>query len=489
MNPGENRAATATGTMVPHRLAPLFDFKSIAVVGASDNAAGGPRGLRTLQTLGFEGRYYPVNTRAETVGGMKAYPNVSSLPEVPDMVFVVIPSRGVPDVIDECSKIGVKAAVINTAGFLEIGGEGAELQARITATARSKGPLVIGPNCLGLLSLVNRCSAFDGQVPGHAGNVAVMSASGGLMNEVMTTGEPRGIGFSHCVSSGNEAGVTAADLIDYFVADPYTDVILSILEEVRDPEGFVAACERARAACKPIVILKMGRSPLGVQSVFTHTGAIAGNDAIYATLFRQLGITQVNDIDELCDMGALFSAAVPVLRKHRLETTGIIEISGGGKELFCDTCAAAGVDLPQLSEEGAAKLTEVMHGEYVASNPVDTGGSWGMPSKDEVYPAALEIFASEPTIDVIVSRYTIPRAGELGRLNQRIDEMQAARAAHPDKFFAVISRTTGPWCPEWEDAVRENGIPFLQGYGRGPRALGRLAEYSRAVHGVALNRA
>jgi len=204
----------------PHRLAPLFDFSSIAVVGASDSGPGGPRGLKTLQTLGYQGRYYPVNLRASTVGGMQAYPNVSSLPEVPDMALIAIPAQFVPATIDECADIGVKAAVIVSAGFLEVGGEGAELQARITATARSRGPLVIGPNCLGLVSVVNKCAAFDGAPPAHTGNVAVISNSGGLMNETMWTAVPRGVGFSHCVSCGNEAGVTTADLIDYLVADP-----------------------------------------------------------------------------------------------------------------------------------------------------------------------------------------------------------------------------------------------------------------------------
>jgi acetate---CoA ligase (ADP-forming) len=468
---------------VNHRLAPLFDFSSIAVVGASDSGPNGPRGLRTLQKLGFQGTYYPINVRASTVGGMQAYPNLSSLPEVPDLALVAIPAAGVPAVIDECADLGVKAAVIVSAGFLEVGGEGAELQARITATARSRGPLVVGPNCLGLVSLVNRCSTFEGEPPPYTGNVAIVSNSGGLMNETMWTGGPRGIGFSHCVSCGNEAGVTTADLIDYFVADPHTDVVLSILEMVRDRPGFIDACTRARAASKPIVVLKMGRSEKGKRSVATHTGADAGDDAEYTELFRQLGVVQVTDLDELVDMGVLLASAAPLLRQRRLERTGIIEISGGGKELACDTCDAAGVELPELSEGGAAKLTEAMKGEYPATNPLDSGGSWSGADKDVVYPAALEVFATEPEIDVVVSRYTIPRAGSLGKLGQRIEEMQAAREAHPDRLFVVLSRTSDQWSPEWEAAVREHQIPFLQGYGRGPRALGRLAAYSRFVHG------
>ena len=470
---------------VPHRLAPLFDFSSIAVVGASDNAAGGPRGLQPLEALGFQGRYYPVNARAETVHGMKAYPNVSSLPEVPDMAMIAIPRRAIPDVVEECADCGVKAAVLVAAGFVEFDAEGAELQERITRTARSRGPLLVGPNCLGLVSIVNRCAAF-GRLPvtaTHPGNVAVISHSGGLMNEVLSAGVPRGIGFSHLVSVGNEAGVTSADLLDYFVADPSTDVVLAILEMARDPELFVAACERARAARKPIVILKMGRSEKGAYSAFTHTGALAGNDAIYSAFFRQQGITQVNDLDELIDMGVLFSAARGILQEHRLERTGVIEISGGGKELTCDTAAAAGVLLPTLSEDGESTLRTAMHDEYPATNPLDSGGGWADADKAEVYPAALEVFATEPDIDVVISRYTIPQSGELGALTQRIAEMEAARAAHPERLFVVLSRTTDRWAPSWEDAVRSHRIPFLQGYGRGPRALAHLAAYSRFLHG------
>jgi acyl-CoA synthetase (NDP forming) len=227
----------------------------------------------------------------------------------------------------------------------------------------------------------------------------------------------------------------------------------------------------------------MGRSEKGAYSAFTHTGAFAGNDAIYSTFFRQQGITQVNDLDELVDMGVLFAAARPILREHRLERTGVIEISGGGKELTCDTAAAAGVPLPALSEDGESTLRTAMHDEYPATNPLDSGGGWADADKAEVYPAALEVFATEPDIDVVISRYTIPQTGELGALTQRIAEMEAARAAHPDRLFVVLSRPTDRWAPSWEEAVREHHIPFLQGYGRGPRALAHLAAYSRFLHG------
>ncbi|HZT05598.1 MAG TPA: CoA-binding protein [Chloroflexota bacterium] len=471
-----------------HRLSPLFKFSSVAMVGASDNSAMGGRPYQALQSLGFTGRYYPINARNDRVHGLQAYPNVSSCPEPPEMVVIAIPREGVPTVVDECARVGVKAAVILAAGFVDLDTHGAELQAQVSETARKSGLLVIGPNCLGLASVVNKCAASSAAPPTELGNVALISHSGGLMNEVISCGVPRGIGFSHVVSAGNEVGVNAADLIDFFVDDPATDVILSILETARDPERFAKACARAAESRKPIVLLKMGRTPRGARSAYTHTGANAGDDAAYTTLFRQYGIVQVNDIDELVDMGALLSASIGVLRRRRLERTAIIEISGGGKELLCDTAAAAGVELPEPSPAALEALTKGLPEDTYPTNPIDTGGSWVQPDKAVVYPLTLDVFASEPAVDVIVSRYTIPRTGELGVLRDRLAELDAARAAHPDRLFPVLSRTCDQFCEEWEQVVRERRIPFLQGYGRGMRALGLLAEYSRFVHGPALDR-
>lgn len=467
-----------------HRLSSLFDFSSIAVVGASDTNHTGLGTYRALQTLGFEGRYYPINPRRAEVHGLKAYADLASLPEVPEMVVIAIPREGVPDVVEAAAERGVKAVVILSAGFLELDELGAELQSRISATARASGLLVNGPNCLGLASVVRRTAACSMSVQGlRPGNVGVISNSGGLMNEVMSCGGGRGIGFTHLVSSGNEAGVTSADVIDFFVEDPDTHVILGILETARDSELFVRAAERALAARKPVVVLKMGSSEKAARSTLTHTGAMAGSDAVYSALFRQKGIIRVNDIDELVEMGALFSASIGVLRGHRLERTAIIEISGGGKGLVSDTAAAAGVELPDLPKDMVESLRERLPDFIEPSNPMDTGGSWGEPVKAQVYPIVLEAFASQPDVDIVLSRYTVPRTGEMGPLNQRLDEMEAARTAHPDRLFGILSRTSDQFCDEWAEVIRERHIPFVQGYGRGLRAIARLAEYSRAVHG------
>lgn len=458
----------------------------MALVGASDTNNTGLGPWRALQTLGFSGRYYPINPRRDEVHGQKAYPSVTSLPEPPDMVVIAVPRDFVPAVVDECAQRGVKGAVICSAGFLEQDAAGAEMQAHISAVCRDSGLLLIGPNCFGVASLANRCAGISANLAGiETGNVGVISNSGGLLNEITSYGSGRGIGFSHLVSSGNEAGVTAAEVLDYLVDDPATDVILAVLESVRNPALFVEAAGRALTAGKPIVVVKMGSSEKGARSTVTHTGALAGSDAVYSALFRQKGVTRVNDIDELIDMGSLFSTSVSVLRQRRLEKAAIIEISGGGKGLVSDTAEAAGVELPDLAPDAAEALGKGLPDKIYATNPIDTEGSWGDSTKPEVYPLVLESFASQPYIDMVISRYSLPRAGGLGPLEARLKELDTARAAHPDRLFAILSRTSDQFSDEWLAAVRERNLPFAQGYGRGLRAFGRLAEYSRAFHGPA----
>lgn len=465
-----------------HRLAPLFNFSSLAVIGASESGSHAASSYRALQQLGFQGQFYPVNPRRAEINGMKAYPSVGDIPGPVDAALVVIPQRFVVRAVEECADRGTRAVIIISAGFAEAGAEGREVQNQLTSLIRQRDLLVVGPNCLGMISVANHCGAWSGMLPEglHAGSIGVVSNSGGLLNEVTSYGTSRGLGFSHMVSSGNEAGLTSADMIDFYVSDPATSVILAILETVRDPDLFVKAAERAAAARKPLVVLKMGASQKGLQAAQTHTGALAGSDDVYSAFFRQRGIIRVNDIDELIDMGVLLSHAVDVLRVHPTERVGIIEISGGGKGLFCDTSARAGVDLPDLAPETLDRLKDLP--DYIdLTNPMDTGGSWNQPDKATVYPQVLDAFASQPDMDVIVSRYTIPRQGPLNALNDRLSEMQAARTQHPDRLFVVLSRTADQFTDEWRQAIQQQDVAFLPGYGRGMQALGKLGDYSRFI--------
>ncbi len=464
-----------------HRLDALFRFSSVAVVGASEGSSYGSGPYRALQALGFPGSYVPVNPRRDQVHGVRAYPDVASLPADVDMAVVVVGRELVVPSLVAAADRGARAAVVISAGFVEADERGAELQAELSALARRRDILVVGPNCFGVASVIDRCAAFTGSGLENArtGNVAVLSNSGGLLNEVISYGNARGIGFSRLASTGNEAGVTGAEILDYYVEDPHTDVILAILEAVRDPALFVEVAGRAVAARKPIVALKLGASEKAAQSALTHTGALAGSDDVYSALFRQKGITRVADIDELVEMGALLSGAVPVLRRRPLERAAVIEISGGGKGLVCDAAERAGVGLPELAAETISALEAVLPAGTRVSNPLDTGLTWGGSSMDDFYARGLQALACDPSVDVVVSRFTVPRDGGIGSLRARVDELKAAREAHPDRLFAVLSRTADRFADEWASVVGDERLVFLQGYGRGLWALGRLAEYSR----------
>ena len=422
-----------------HRLDPLFSFSSLAVVGASESSGYGSGPYRSLQAIGFKGQYFPVNPRRAEVHGVRAYPDVASLPSEVDAALIVVGRELVVPSVAAAADRGARAFVIVSAGFLEADERGAELQAQLSALARERGILAIGPNCFGVASIVDRTAAFVGSGLGEArtGNVAVLSNSGGLLNEVISYGNARGIGFSRLASTGNEAGLTGADVLDYYVDDPHTDVILAILEAVRDPALFLQVADRAVAARTPLVVLKLGASEKAARSALTHTGARAGSDEVISALFRQKGITRVNDIDELVEMGCLLSGAVPVLRRRPLERTAVMEISGGGKGLVCDTAARAGVELPDLAPATVAGLEACLPKGTHVSNPLDTGLTWNGSAMDPFYARGLRLLAADPSVDVVLSRYTVPREGSLGPLRARVEELKEVRAEYPDRLFGV----------------------------------------------------
>jgi acyl-CoA synthetase (NDP forming) len=466
-----------------HRIEPLFKFGAFALVGASDSAGMGLTAYRNLEYLGYTGVYYPVNPRREQVHGVRAYADPASIPGPIDAALVAIGRDGVVAAVRACAARGARAVVLPGAGFAEFDERGRALQAELAAVARDYGLLLVGPNCFGVASLTHRCAAYAGNLGDvRAGNVGVISHSGGLLGDVLSYGTSRGLGFSHVGSLGNETVVSAADLLDYFVADPSTDVVLALLETVRNPALFLAAADRALAAGKPIVVLKLGASVKGARSTLTHTASLSTSDAVYDAVFRQKGMTRVRDLDELIDMAVLAAGALPVLRRQPVERAAVIEVSGGGKEVACDTAEAAGVELPDPSEAAVALIRPALPEVVGVTNPLDTTGHWGSPFLDALYPLALRVFATEPNVEIVVSRYTIPRSGSIGPLRQRLDELAAARVAHPDVLFVVLGRNADQVSEEWARVVRDEGVIFLRGYGRGMQALGRLIAYSRRLH-------
>jgi acyl-CoA synthetase (NDP forming) len=463
--------------------APLFDFSSMAFVGASDSSHFGLGAFRTMTDVGFEGQYFPVNPKRDFVHGTKAYPSISAIPHQVDAVIIAVARHLVLPAFDEAVAKGARVVTVFSGNFGEADEEGRVLQRRLGDRARESGVLLIGPNCMGAASVRNGRALYQGRGLAAAikGNLSIVSQSGGLLSEFIHYSNARSIGLDKLVSCGNEADVSCADLIDYYADDPATRVIVAIIETVRDPELFVRALEKAAAARKPVIVLKLGVSAKGARSALSHTGALAGDEAVLDALLRQKAAIRARDIDELVDLAAVFSHVGDRLADRPLERAAVIEISGGSCELVCDVAEAAGVLLPEPSPATSAVLQSVLQSYLAPANPVDTGLLWTNPAMGAVYPHALQAFASQDDIDMVVSRFIVPPDGELGALHERLAELDAARKNNPDRFFVVLSPTSNRYVDEWRAALAQHELVFVPGFRRAFSALGKLADYSRRI--------
>lgn len=469
--------------MAKRDLSPLFNFRSMVFVGASDSSHFGLGAYRAMREVGFDGAYYPINPKREIVHETKAYPSVADIPgDVEGAVIAVAREHVIPAFKQAIDK-GVKAVVVLSGNFGEGDDTGKALQAELAALARNNDVILIGPNCMGAASVLNGRALYQGRGMGAAikGGISVVSNSGGLMNEFLHYGNARALGFAHLVSSGNEADVSCSQLIDWYVDDPDTRVIVAILETVREPALFVEALDRAATAGKPVLVLKLGISVKGAASAITHTGAMAGDNAVWDALLDQKGAVRARDIDELVDLAAIFSNIGDILQKRPLERAAVLEISGGSCELVCDVAEAAGVDLPEPSGATEAAIRPLMQEFLHVANPIDIGYLWTNPAMGAIYPHALDAFARQDDIDIVVSRYIVPPEEAMGALHDRLAELDVARKAHPDRFFVVASPTSNQYQVEWKAALAQYGLPFVPGFNRAFSALGKLADYSRRI--------
>src|SRR3954468_9898442 len=275
----------------------LFRPQSIAVVGASENPTVGRRMVASLDRIGFAGAIYPVNPAYPTVLGHPCYPTLGDVPEAPDTAVFCLGYQRVLDAFIAAARRGIKGAVIYDGGFAEQGDEGRRLQDRIQAISREAGIALCGPNCMGVLNPHHPSTTYLGELRnpiGLAGNVGLVSQSGAVCISLLT--DIRRFGFSHVASSGNEAVLCAADYIEYLVEDPRTAVVGLFIETIREPERFVAALDRAAAAGKPVVVLKVGRSERARRAVPTHTGGTAGEPGAVSTLLRAHRAIEVPDL-------------------------------------------------------------------------------------------------------------------------------------------------------------------------------------------------
>ena len=373
----------------------LFRPKSIAVIGASDREGSvGATVIRNVLSGGFSGPVYAVNRRGAEVAGQRAYPDVRSLPEVPDLAVIATPPAAVPDVIGALGTCGTRAAVVLTAGLAAArDGEGRSLTQAMLEAAHPHLLRILGPNCVGLLVPglgINASFAHTSALPG---NLAFVSQSGGLTTAVLDWARSRGIGFSHFVSLGDAADVDFGDLLDYLGSDPATHAILLYIESVRAARKFMSAA-RAAARNKPVLAIKAGRAPEGARAVASHTGALAGSDEVYDAAIRRAGMLRVGTVLELFDAVETLSRAKPVYG----DRLAIMTNGGGPGVMATDALVRGGGRLASLSEQSLKRLDELLPGAWSHGNPVDIIGD----APVERYVATLETLLREPMADAVL---------------------------------------------------------------------------------------
>ncbi|ELS32108.1 MULTISPECIES: bifunctional acetate--CoA ligase family protein/GNAT family N-acetyltransferase [Pseudanabaena] len=374
-----------------HPLDCIFHPRSVAVIGASEREGSVGRTLLwNLIRSPFGGTVFPVNPQRHSILGIKSYPDIANVPEVVDLVVIATPAATVPQVIRECVAVGVKGAIIVSAGFKEVGEAGAVLEREILTEARRGGMRIIGPNCLGLMNpLVGLNATFAGAIA-RAGNVAFISQSGALCTSILDWSLGENVGFSAFVSIGSMLDVGWGDLIEYLGDDPHTHSIVLYMESIGNAHAFLSAA-REVAMDKPIIVLKVGHTEAAAKAAASHTGALTGSDEVLNAAFRRCGVLRVHTISDLFDMAEIL-AKQPRPKGNRLS---IVTNAGGPGAIATDALISGGGTLSALAPETLTELDRILPAQWSHHNPIDILGD----ASCDRYAQTLEVVANDQNSD------------------------------------------------------------------------------------------
>ena len=372
----------------------IFAPKSVAVIGATETPGSVGRTIVwNLLSSTFGGTIYPVNPKRPSILGIKAYPTLSAVPELVDLIVVVTPAKTIPAIIEEAVNLGVKSAIIISAGFKETGPEGLELEQQILAHARRGNMRIVGPNCLGVMSPVTGLNATFATTIAQRGSVGFISQSGALCTAILDWSLRENVGFSHFVSIGSMLDVDWSDLIYYLGDDPHTKSIVIYMETIGNARAFLSAA-REVALTKPIIVIKPGRTEGAAKAAASHTGSLTGSDEVLEVAFRRSGVLRVNSIAELFYMAEVLGKQ-PRPRGRRLT---ILTNAGGPGVLATDALITDGGELAPISPEIMESFNQLLPAAWSHNNPVDILGD----ASPERYAKALEIAARDPNSDGIL---------------------------------------------------------------------------------------
>jgi acetyl coenzyme A synthetase (ADP forming)-like protein len=450
-------------TAVVASLRPFFEPRSVAVVGASPRRGTiGGELFRNVLGGDFTGAAYPVNPKGAAVAGVRGYASVAEIPDPVDLAVISVPGEHVETAAEDALRSGVRALVVISAGFAEVGREGAERQERLLELVRAHGARLIGPNCLGIASAGPRLNATFAARSAPSGNIGFSSQSGALGLALLEAADSRGLGLSAFVSIGNKADVSSNDLLEWWEEDESTGVVLLYVESFGNPRRFGRLARRV-ARRKPILALKSGTSVSGQRAASSHTAALAGSEAGVDALFDQAGVIRAVSLEELIDVAALLSSQ-PEVRGRRV---GVLTNAGGLGILAADACDAAGLELPALASETTERLRALLPVEASLANPVDMLGS----ATAESYARALPVLLEDPNVDAALVLFVPAVSATADAVASAVDA--AARAAGADKpVLAVVMSSEGV-----PHALRAGSAAAAFAYPESAaRALGRAAE-------------
>jgi len=459
----------------------IFHPGSIAVVGASPNSGRTAAFLGSLIQFDYKGKLYPIHPKASEVSGLKAYPSILDVPGPVDHVICLIRAAFTPQLMTECAAKGVNLVQFFTAGFSETGEEeGIRLEKEIVEIARHGKVRVLGPNCMGIY-YPSLGISYQPFFPKESGCVGFLSQSGGNSMDLVMLGAARGVRFSKVVSFGNACDISEADLLEYFADDPETKIIIGYLEGTRDGRRLVQALQKA-AEAKPVIMLKGGRTEAGTKAAASHTGALAGSNVIWESLFRQSGVMQAYDMDELIDLVLLFQHLSPPQGRK----IGLIGIGGGSSVLLTDSCAEERLIVPSFPDEVRRGLREIIPKEVdpgtTVRNPVDLSVLGWNP---DILSKAIQAVAAYDEIDSILVHFGL----HAGALNPRFRKSVAADVdalikakrnlnkplvivLHDDHVSEVTKFSS-----DIQERCRQADIPVFPSFNRGARAMSRFVQH------------
>ncbi len=419
------------------RLGSLFQAKSLALVGATERSFWSNAAFRNCVDLGFEGYIHVVNTKGGLVYGQTAARSCAAIGEPVDVALLMLPSAALPEALEDLEVAGIHHAVVLSSGYAEAGADGAARQRRLAELAQAHGITLLGPNCPGFINYLDRVPVWTAAL--HAvipGSVAIVSQSGATASCVCDFAAQQGLGIGYVVSTGNEGGLTAAQVLDFLVDDPRVRVVALFIEAIRDTEIMIEAARRAREQRKVLIALKVGMTLTTARAAVAQTGSLVGDDRLFSAACRRYGIIRVHSIEELVATAELVSNVVLPARQG----LGLAAISGGICEIAADRAAAVGAPLREFAEATRVAIAGLAPEFVAAQNPLDVSGAAA------VDPALLEgvvaAMARDPGIGLVLVMFDMPqeRHGLVYEMLRRI----AAAAAQSETPVVLISTTVRP---------------------------------------------